>query len=107
MSDSHFRDETIPTIQIFLNKHGMEEYAGDLVSTFLHSKQFGCANFAMLPLLRDTGDWLRSAEMGERTGERDMDMSRAMDRRLVGYRAMGWCCSVLRALQWGRMEVAG
>lgn len=96
---------------MFLNKHGIEEYAGDLdwplVSTFLHSKQLGCANFAMLPLFRNTGDWLRSAEMVGRKGERDTDMSIAMDRQLLGYRAVGWCCSVVRALQWGRMEMAG
>lgn len=94
-----------------LNKHATEEYAGDLdwplVSAFLHSKQLGDAKFAMLPLFRNTGGWLRSAEMVGRKGERDTDMSIAMDHLLLGYRAVGWCCSVLRALQWGRMEMAG
>lgn len=42
-----------------------------------------------------------------RRGERDMDVSIAMDHLLLGYRAVGRCCSVLRALQWGRMEMAG
>lgn len=73
---------------MFLNKHGIEEYAGDLewpsVSTFLHSKQLGYANFSMLPLLRNTGDWLRSAEMVGRKGERDVDMSIARDHLLLG-----------------------
>lgn len=94
-----------------LNKHATEEYAGDLdwplVSAFLRSKQLGDDKFAMLPLFRNTGGWLRSAEMVGRKGERDTDMSIAMDHLLLGYRAVGRCCSVLRALQWGRMEMAG
>lgn len=42
-----------------------------------------------------------------RKGGRHMDMNVVMDHQLLGYRAMGWCCSVVRALQWGRMERAG
>lgn len=73
---------------MFLNKHATEEYAGDLdwplVSAFLRSKQLGDAKFAMLPLFRNTGGWLRSAEMVGRRGERDMDVSIAMDHLLLG-----------------------
>lgn len=88
MSDSHFSEEILPNTQMFLNKHGIEEYAGDLewplVSTFLHSRQLDYANFFTLPLLRNIGDWLRGAEMVGRKGERDMDMCIARDHLLLG-----------------------